>query len=200
MYGHCVTEPPVHPPGEVEKNHTGFLHSIADSMRETSGIARHDAPKPSVQLPEGEAPEPGTVEKIKASISGVAGASQVLGWGAQGSKGSKKSASAGVEGTVPSAEGLVPSVEAGADLSAPALDASASMPSVEGSVTAPAVEGDLTLPSGSTDVGCERSHLCSRLSFGVAMVVDSNVQCHLCLDMSGRAERMRVSPGWNGGS
>lgn len=130
-------------PVEVGKGH-GFLHSIADSMRESSGMPRHDAPKQSVQLPEGEAPEPGTVDKIKASISGVAGASQVLGWGAQGSKPAKKHA-----------EGTAPSFEAGADVSAPTLDASAAVPSVEGDVTVPSAEGGLTLPSGSADVGCE---------------------------------------------
>lgn len=123
------------------------MHSIADSMRESSGIARHDAPKPSAELPEGEAPEPGTVEKIKASIAGVAGATQVIGWGAQGSKGGKDAA------------GEAPSIDAGTDLSAsasaPSVDASAAMPSVEGDVSVPAAEGGLTLPSGSTDVGCE---------------------------------------------
>lgn len=153
--------PPSLPPClSVEKSH-GFLHSVADSMRESSGIARHDAPKPSVQLPEGEAPEPGTVEKIKASISGVAGASQVLGWGAHGSKGEKVK----VEGSAPSVEMGAPSVEAGAagadvSVSAPSVDvdASAAVPSVEGDVSVPSAsaEGGLKLPSGSTDVGgCE---------------------------------------------
>ena len=169
-----VSTPPVHPclppslppslPAclsvETGKSH-GFLHSVADSMRESSGIARHDAPKPSVQLPEGEAPEPGTVEKIKASISGVAGASQVLGWGAHGSKGEKVK----VEGSAPSVEMGAPSVEAGAagadaSVSAPSVDvdASAAVPSVEGDVSVPSAsaEGGLKLPSGSADVGgCE---------------------------------------------
>lgn len=125
-----------------------FMHSVADSMRESSGIARHDAPKVSAQLPEGEAPEPGTVDKMKASISGVAGASQVLGWGAQGTKPERK----GVEGAAVAA----PSIDAGVDVSAPALDASAEVSAVQGGVTVPAAaEEGLTLPSGSADAGCE---------------------------------------------
>lgn len=148
-------DPPLYLPFPVEtgKSH-GFLHSIADSMRESSGIPRHDAPKASVQLPEGEAPEPGTVEKIKASISGVAGASQVLGWGAQGSKKGKSD----VEVTAPSVEVTAPSVEVGGadvSVSAPSVDASAAVPSVEGDASVPAVEGGLTLPSGSVDGGGE---------------------------------------------
>lgn len=132
---------------------TGFLHSIADSMRETSGIKRHDAKKPSADLPEGEAQEPSTVGKIAAAVAGVAGASQVVGWGAHGTKPEKK-------GDVPSVEAGAdaPSMGAGADVSAPAFDASVPAPSVEGSTEsssieggaeAPAVEGDLKLPSGS---------------------------------------------------
>lgn len=123
-------------------------------MRESSGIARHDAPKPSVELPEGEAPEPGTVEKIKASISGVAGASQVLGWGVQGSKGGKD---VEVEGAAPSVEVEAAGTSADVSVSAPSVDASAAVPSVEGdvNVSVPAAEGGMTLPSGSTEVGCE---------------------------------------------
>lgn len=132
-------------PVETGKGH-GFLHSVADSMRESSGIARHDASKPSVQLPEGEAPEPGTVDKIKASIAGVAGATQMVGWGAHGAKGEKVKV-----------EGSAPLVEAGAEAPSVDVDASAAVPSVEGDVSVPSAsaEGGLTLPSGSTDVGCE---------------------------------------------
>lgn len=144
--------------GEPKKSHhlpgSGFLHSIADSMRESAGVQRHDAPKPAAQLPEGEASEPGTVDKIKTSISGVAGASQTMGWGAQGDKKLVK-----VEGT-----GAAPSVEAGdvgvdvdVDVSAPTVDVdlSASAPAVEGTVDVPSAEGDLTLPSGSADISGE---------------------------------------------
>lgn len=106
-------------------------------MRETSGIKRHDATTPSADLPQGEASEPGAVGKIAATIAGVAGASQVVGWGAHGTKPEK---------------GKAPSVDTGADVSTSALDASVPVPSIEGGAEAPAVEGEMTLPSGSATV------------------------------------------------
>lgn len=135
---------------EGEKGHhipgSGFLHSIADSMRETAGVQRHD--KPSTELPEGEAPAPGKVGKITAS---VAEAAQVAGWGAQGIKPEKKGR--------PRPEEEAAAVAApAADASVPAVDAPAVGLSVEGGgggVDAPKVEGGLTLPSGDPDVGGE---------------------------------------------
>ncbi|CAM9963630.1 unnamed protein product, partial [Ectocarpus fasciculatus] len=142
---------------EGEKGHhvpgSGFLHSIADSMRETAGVQRHDAsaPKPSAELPEGGAPTPGKVGKITASL---AEATQVVGWGAQGTKPEKKRRPRpeGAEAVAaPAADASIPSVDAPAvDVSAPAVDLS-----VEGGggVDAPKVEGGLTLPSAEADVG-----------------------------------------------
>lgn len=126
-------------------------------MRETAGVQRHDIPasKSSAELPEGEAPAPGTVGKITAS---VAEASQLVGWGAQGTKPEKKEWP-GQEGAAavaaPAADATVPVVDAPAvDVAAPAVDLS-----VEGSggggVEAPKVEGGLTLPSAEADVGGE---------------------------------------------
>lgn len=138
-------EPTNQPPAEAPKTHipgSGFLHSVADSMRESSGIQRHDAkPAASVELSAGEASEAGVVEKVTASIAGVAGASQVLGWGASGKKIKKKKSD--VEGDVGA-----PSVEGGVDVG---------VPSVEGGVEVPAPEGGMTLPGASVDAGGELS-------------------------------------------
>ncbi len=128
-----------------------------DSMRESAGVQRHDAPNLAAQLPEGEAAEPGTIDKIKESISGVAGASQTMGWGAHGDKKMVK-----VEGS-----GAAPSAEAGSagvDVSAPTadVDVSASVPAVEGTVDVPAAEGGLEIPSGSADVSGELINFANR--------------------------------------
>lgn len=116
-------------------------------MRETAGIKRHDAPKPAAaaaaELPEGEAAhEPGVVDKVTSSIAGVAGASQVLGWGASGAKIKKKKSD--VEGTAVPSSSVEVEVE-GAGVSAPSGEGGA----------AGAAEGELTLPSGSVDAGGE---------------------------------------------
>lgn len=146
------------PPAEAKKAHipgSGFLHSVADSMRESSGIQRHDAPpKPTAaESPAGEMPEAGVAEKVAATIAGVAGASQVLGWGASGGKIKKNKSD--VEGAAPSVGGGdvgVPSVEGGgADV--PSVGGGVSAPSVEGLAGASAPGGDLTLSSGSMDAG-----------------------------------------------
>lgn len=121
---------------------SGAAPGVSGGLNVAGGEAEkgHTAPQPpAAQLPEGEAPEAGMVGKMAASIAGVAGASQVLGWGASGGKKPK----ADVQGTVPS-------VEAGADVPS----------AVEGGVDVPAVEGELTLPSGSVDAGGELFFLC----------------------------------------
>lgn len=163
----ATNDHPTKPTAKAEKSHipgSGFLHSVADSMRETAGIKRHDAAKPadaSGELPAGEAPhEPGVVGKVTSSIAGVAGASQVLGWGASGSKIKKKRSD--VEGTaVPSAElegGDVNVIPPPSSSSLEVEGAGLSVPSGEGGVAG--AEGELTLPSGSMDAGGELYVVC----------------------------------------
>ncbi|CAN0019451.1 unnamed protein product, partial [Laminaria digitata] len=79
---------------------SGFASSVADSMRESSGIERHDA-HPHAHA-EADA-KPGIVGNIKSSIAGVSHATQEAGWGAP---------DAHAEGVDVETKELAPSVEA----------------------------------------------------------------------------------------
>lgn len=122
---------------------SGVTGSVPDSL----DMKAHDDPKVSVQLPVEEAPEPGIVDRMKASMVGVAQASLQAGWGAPG-------ASAGVGGV--EVEGKTPSVEDIAIEGAPAVDVALEAPELPpagGGVDVPGAKGSLTLPSGSVEVG-----------------------------------------------
>lgn len=136
---------------------TGFLKGIADSMRESSGIERHDT------RVEADVPHDGAGSSILASISGVAAASQQAGWGdIKGAKHTRdvakpslsaETGSLGVEGSLPAVSG---------DVSVPDVDASLSAPSAKESLSG----GEPSLPSGSMGVSGEfLFHLIRELYF-----------------------------------
>lgn len=132
---------------------SAFAHGIADSMRESAGVKRHDAEAPttttSVQPPEAAA-TPGIADKLKASMTGVVEATQVVGWSASGSP--RVKAHVDAKGTVPSVEGGVEVAAAPAE-----VDAAVSLPSAEGGVGVglPGAEGELTLPRYEGEGRCE---------------------------------------------
>ena len=145
------------PPGsdEAKEHHhfsvSEFAHSIADSMRESSGIERHDAhPHAHAEcgLSADAEAKPGIVSKIKDSISGVSHATQEAGWGG------------------PVASGGGADVKESAPLGEAAVDVGADVPAVSASLSAPSADVDadlpeagagagLTLPSGSVGIGGE---------------------------------------------
>lgn len=96
---------------EEEHRHggiSGFAHSIMDSMRESSGITRHDTH---------DTKKPHADSSIKTSLSGISEATQIAGWGASKQKKTGDSAGGKMSADVPETSGSLPG--GSADVSMP---------------------------------------------------------------------------------
>lgn len=158
---------------------SGFVHSIADSMRESSGVIRHDSHK-------ADEPPVGVGDKIKASLAGVTGAAQSATWSVSAPSAPSGNTSvvekvyvdAGVEGV----SGSLPTV-GGEGLGS----AEVSMPPVEGNldVKMPAggVSGNFSPPGGEVSVGGE----CVCFTVHIVLDVDGSLcftHLSFCVDNS----------------